>query len=184
MLRTSNNNNSKQQPRHKSNFCGSGSGCGPGPNLGGWPPPMVPSLNPGFRLRAAPPLCAVWGQTDQKRPQNVPGGPRSGSAPLCGGLGAHGTQLGRRSTRLHTLRCLFGSVLGHLRRFGRNRVWSALKPKNRRISGWDGPNRDSDGTFPWGKGDKIHKKKDKEPEERSGRKPRLKNSLVSGYSLG
>ena len=74
-----------------------------------------------------------------EQPRPALGGPRSGSAPLCGGLGAHGTQLGRRSTLRRPL-VRFGV------RFGRNWAGSASKRKNGRIP--DSPDRDSEGTFP------------------------------------
>ena len=75
-------------------------GCPPRPqcscvNARGYPPQTVPNRG-------------------QKRSPMAPGEPRGAPVVLCGQLGAHGTQFGHRSTRLCTLRRLFGPVLGHL----------------------------------------------------------------------
>ena len=48
----------KQRAGHRSKIF-----AGPGLKLWGWPYPTVPSLNPGFRLQAAPLLCAAAAPT-------------------------------------------------------------------------------------------------------------------------
>ena len=75
----------------------------------GWPHPVVGFPGPRFSAPgcpAAPPpgggpqYGAERAKNGPTRPQTAPGVLRSGSATLCGQLGAHGMQFGRRSIPL------------------------------------------------------------------------------------
>ena len=79
-----------------------------------------------------------------KRLRTAPGGPWSGSMTRCGQLGAHGTQLGHRSTRAahfsSPIGACFGAILGAIGRA------QCRNQKKRPYLGPDSLNRDSEGT--------------------------------------